>query len=246
MKVVSITGKELETIKMPEQFKEKLRHDLIKRAFNAIRTHKIQPKGTMKEAGERWAVYLSKRRKEWKSVYGHGRSRTPRKTVSRRGRQFALVGATAPFTVGGREAHPPKVEKVIKEKINKKEKNKAIRSALSASRQLVIEDKIESLKQTKDLMKALDSAGVKLEKVERRNAGRGKMHGRVKRYKKGPLLVFNNKCEALKAARNIPGVDAVLVKNLNVDLLAPGANPGRQAVFSLSSIKTMEDKKLFL
>ncbi len=240
MKVRSITGKELATIKLPAQFKEEVRRDLIRRAFNALRTHKLQPQGTMKGAGNRWAVYLSKRRRVYKSVYGYGRSRTPRKTLIRRGRRFVLVGAMAPFTVGGRVAHPPKVEKIIKEKINKKERRKAIRCALSACNPLIIEDKIESLKQTKSLIKALESNGIKLEKVVRRKSGS------KKRYKKGPLLVFNKRCDAIKASSNIPGVDASLVNELNVELLAPGGNPGRTVVFSLGAIKKMEDERLFL
>lgn len=240
MKVKSITGRELQTINLPKQFREKIRRDLIRKAFNTIRSHKVQAQGVMKGAGNRWAVYLSKRRREFKTVYGYGRSRTPRKTLTRRGRRFMLMGAMAPFTVGGRVAHPPKSEKVIKEKINKKERRKAIRCALSASNQIVIEDKIESLKQTKDLIKALKSNKVVLEKVVRRKSSK------IKRYKKGPLLVLNKKCDALKAASNIPGVDAVLVRELNVELLTPGANIGRVTVFSQGAIKAMEDEKLFL
>ena len=38
-----------------------------------------------------------------------------------------------PFAVTGRRAHPPKVEKIIEEKINKKEYQKALFSAISAT-----------------------------------------------------------------------------------------------------------------
>ncbi len=246
MKVNSITGKEVMTIKLPEQFNEDVRKDLIKRAFNALRSHKIQPQGVMKGAGNRWAVYLSKRRRAYKTVYGAGRSRTPRKTLSSRGRRFMLVGAMAPFTVKGRVAHPPKSEKKIKEKINKKERRKAIRSALSACKPVIIENKMESIKQTKELIKALNKNGLKLEKVVRRKAGKGKMRGRIKRYKKGPLLVFNDKCDAIKASNNIPGVNAAIIKELNIELLAPGGSPGRTAVFSLGAIKRIGEEKLWM
>ena len=51
----------------------------------------------------------------------------------RRGTQFMWVGALAPGTVGGRKAHPPKASKIWNLKINKKERAKAIRSALGGS-----------------------------------------------------------------------------------------------------------------
>lgn len=41
--------------------------------------------------------------------------------------------------------------------------------------------------------------------------------------KKGPLFVVNDESESLmRALRNIPGVDVVNVKRLNIRLLAPG------------------------
>jgi large subunit ribosomal protein L4e len=44
----------------------------------------------------------------------------------------------------------------------------------------------------------------------------------------------------MSAARNLPGVDVVLVKDLNVELLAPGAKPGRLTVFTKSAIEYLE------
>jgi len=55
-----------------------------------------------------------------------------KKTMSHRGSQFFWVGANAPGTVGGRRAHPPKVEAVWGWKMNIKERRKAICSAMSA------------------------------------------------------------------------------------------------------------------
>lgn len=246
MKVMSVSGKEGGSVTLPSQFKEALRRDLIKRAFNALRTHKVQRKGLYEESGMRWAVYISKRRKRIKTAYGHGTNRTPRKTMNARGRRYALVAAEANFTPGGRSTHAPHSDKIIYEKINIKERKKALRSALAAAKPYVIEDKLENIKQTKELIKSLTSNGLTIETIKRRNAGKGKMRGRVSRYKKGPLLVFNEKCAALKAAGSIPGVDSCIVKELNVELLAPGAMPGRVTVFSEKAIKTIGEKKLWM
>ncbi len=245
MKVKSITGKDLRTITLPKQFKEEVRVDLIKRAFNAIRSHEVQPQGVSPNAGMRHAVELKKHRKVFKSVYGHGRSRTPRKVMSARGRQFSLVGSQAPFTVGGRKAHPPVSIKVIAEKINKKERRKAIRSAISASKVMIIEDKFEKLKKTVDVIKALTNNGLSINSKKRLKKGVARLRGRSVSYSKGPLLIVSDNNDLLKI-NNIPGVDVVKVNELNVKLLAPGSIPGRVTVWSESSIKKLSDGGLFL
>jgi len=246
MKVHSISGKEVSEIKLPKQFKEELRKDLIKRAYNAIRSNDVQPKGASPDAGMMHAVYLSKRRKSYKSTFGHGRSRSPRKTISHDGARFGFIGAQAPFAVGGRRAHPPKSEKIISEKINVKERRKAIRSAIAASKPIIIESKIEKLGKTKDVINALESNGLKLEVKKTLRKGVARLRGRSKSYNKGPLLIVANKCELLKAGSNLPGVEVVKVSELNVKVLAPGSKPGRITVWSEDSIKKMEEEKLFI
>ncbi len=245
MKVYSIDGKPIKEIELPSQFKEEIRRDLIIRAYNALRTHMLQPYGVMPRAGMRHAVELSKRRRAFKSVYGAGRSRTPRKVLSRSGRRFYFVGAQAPFTVGGRKAHPPTSEKILIEKINKKERRKAIRSAISASNPIIIENKIENLKKTKDVLKALENNGIKIEVKKRLKKGVARLRGRGKRYKKGPLLIVSKDCELCKSGKNIPGVEVARVNELNVMLLAPGSVPGRITVWSEDAIKRLKEEKLY-
>jgi len=61
------------------------------------------------------------RRHVWKSHYGQGISRIPRKSVSRRGDRFNWIGAEISSTRGGRRAHPPKILSMINtKKITKK------------------------------------------------------------------------------------------------------------------------------
>ena len=120
--LLSIEGTKVKSIDLPNQFNEEVREDIIKRAFLAFESRKRQPYGAYKLAGKRAAVRLSKRRHHYKGSYGRGISRSPRKTIVRRGSQFIWVGAFAPNTVGGRRAHPPKSEKILERGINKKEK----------------------------------------------------------------------------------------------------------------------------
>ena len=260
----SIEGKKIKEITLPEQFNELVRPDIIKRAVLVIQSKKRTPYGISPIAGKRASVYISKRRRRWKSIYGSGRSRTPRKVMTSRGSQFFYVGAFSPNTVGGRRAHPPKSEKEWKIKVNKKERLKAIRSALAAtinkelvqkrghkieSLNTVIDSKIESLSKTKDVKKALIALGLEKELVrvqeKKVRSGKGKSRGRKYKTKVGPLLVISKDCPLQKSAAAIQGIDICKVQNLNTELLAPGTIPGRLTLFTEDSIKLLQEYKLF-
>ena len=265
LKILTTKG-ESGSVKLPAQFEEPIRKDLIARAVQALQSHRRQPYGANPMAGKRGAVKLSRRRRKYKGAYGKGISRVPRKTMWRRGTQMYWVGAEAPGTVGGRRAHPPKVEKDWNLKINDKERKKAIRSALSATLQktivtarghkipqsypFVISSEVEKLNKTSEVQKALESLGF-TEELERTSekkirAGRGKSRGRPYEKKKGLLLVVGGNCELLKSAKNIEGVDVVEAKKINAELLAPGANPGRATLFTQNAITQIEKEKLFI
>jgi large subunit ribosomal protein L4e len=263
-KIKTITGNEGKEITFPEQFNEEIRLDLIKRAVLAIQTHDAQPYGAMEEAGKQHVTELSRRRRDYKTSYGHGISRVPRKIHSRNGTRMNWVGALAPGTVGGRQAHPPKPYKVVAEKINRKERRKAIRSALSASIKkdlvekrghkfteypLIVEDKAEKIEKTKDALSMLEKLGLNEElvrsSVKTIRAGRGKRRDRKYKKRKGPLIVVSDKCPLIKAAQNIAGVDIVEVQNINAELLAPGAIAGRLTIYTEGAIKKMNEQKLF-
>ncbi|MBR9690074.1 50S ribosomal protein L4 [Candidatus Woesearchaeota archaeon] len=263
-KIKNQAGKPGKEIKFPKQFEEEIRPDLIKRAVFAIQSHNYQPYGASPEAGKRHSAELSRRRRKYRGAYGMGISRVPRKILSRRGTRMNWVGALAPGTVGGRRAHPPKSEKNIEHKINVKERRKAIRSALSASIQkelvekrghiindypLVVEEKAEKIEKTKDALSMLEKIGLKEDlqraQIKKIRAGKGKMRGRKYKKKKGPLVVVSKDCELVKAAKNIPGVDVVVVDKVNAELLAPGADAGRATVYTDAALKRLTDEKLF-
>jgi len=253
-------------IDLPKQFNEGVRPDLIKRAVLALQSNKRQPYGAAPGAGKRHSVKISKRRKKYRGCYGFGISRTPRKILSRRGTRMFWVGAFAPNTIGGRRAHPPKAEKIITKKINIKERRKAIRSAISATivnhavkerghiipeaYPFILGGKFEDLSKTKDIINTLNEFGLKeeLSRASKKTvrAGKGKSRGRKYKTRKGPLIVVSKECKTTKAAINIPGIDIATVKELNAELLAPGAVPGRLTLWTKSAIEALEKEKLFL
>jgi len=267
LKVLTKTNAEKGSIKLPSQFNEELRVDLIKKAVLAIQANNRQVYGNKPGAGMRHSAKLSRRRRKYRGGYGAGISRVPRKILSRSGTRFNWVGATSPGTVGGRRAHGPTADKIFAVNLNDKERKKAIRSALAAtvnsnvvserghkvppSYPFVLSDDFESIDKTGDFFKALLSLGFSDELIRSKKktvrAGKGTMRNR--RYKKrvGPLVVVSNKDSKLfKSAKNIPGLDIVLVESLNAELLAPGTHPGRLTLFTESALAELESRRLFI
>lgn len=242
--VKTLDGGVTKSIDLPEIFSEAYRPDLIKKAVMALQSTRRQPHGTYPYAG------ICSSAVGWGS--GRGASHVPRlKNGSR--------AAKVPQAKGGREAHPPKVEKVLIKEINQKEKQKAFRSAVAASVNeelvkgrghlyegavpVVLEDKFETLGLTKDVITALTTAGVyndivRAKESKKVRAGRGKMRGRRFKQRKSLLIVTADK--PLLAARNLSGVDVVTVDQLNVEHLAPGMQAGRLTVWTESALVRLE------
>ncbi len=242
-KVLSLSGEVVEEIELPKVFEEEFRPDIIKRAVLAIQSHRRQPYGPNPLAGVDYAW------ENWGPGYGY--ARVPR---IKHGSRAVVV----PQAVGGRKAHPPKPQRKWAEKINKKEMKKALRSAIAATANVelvkarnhlfegelpkVVVNDIESIKKTKEVIEVFKAIGVyedveRAKETKRYRAGKGKMRGRRYKMKKSVLLVVGKDNGILKAAKNLPGVDAVLVRNLNVELLAPGCHAGRLTVWSKSAIE---------
>ncbi len=251
--------------RLPAQFAEPVRPDLIKRAVEAVWSHDRQPYSADPRAGKKASAKLSRRRRKYKGAYGKGISRVPRKTLSRNGTQMMWVAAFAPGTVKGRRAHPPVASKDWRQKINTKERRKAIRSALAATvnKQFVaahghvlpahypfiVSNTFEALDKTKAVTQALEALGFEQELVrasrKKIRAGRGKMRGRRYRTAAGPLIVVGGDCKLLKAAKNLAGIDIKEVSLLNALVLAPGAVPGRLTIFTANAIDKLTKEKLF-
>jgi large subunit ribosomal protein L4e len=155
--VFTINGEKKGTIALPIVFESEIRYDLIKKAYESEQSL-LKPKyGTFSWAGKLTSSSgkIKHARAGYRAHYGRGISRVPRKTLTRRGTNFYWVGAFAPGTRGGRAAHPPKSWKNWEKKINKKEKQKALYSAIASVKPIIIEEKFEDLKKTKEINNAL-------------------------------------------------------------------------------------------
>ncbi len=248
---------------LPVQFEERVRPDIIKRAFLSIKSKKRQPYGSDPEAGLKHVTRWKKRSNAYRSQKGRGQSRTPRKIMLGRGSQLMGRGAEAPNTKGGRRAHAPKAEKEFDEEINDKERRKAIRSGIAASVDAdlvsdkheydgevpIVEEGLDSIETTSELVETLEDLGLEdeLDRVKEKKvrAGRGTSRGRKYRRKTGPLVVVAEDNGAFQAASNIPGVDISRVDQLNAEKLAPGAQPGRLVVWDQKAVEKLEEEGLY-
>ena len=254
--VLSLEGKPVKTIPLPAIFRTPFRPDIINRVFVAAITHSKQPQGVNEKAGQR--------NNAESSGVGRGVSRVPR--IRGAGTGAANQGNFVPQARGGRQAFPPKVEKIIRKEINKKERLLAIRSAIAATANkakiierghkfdenlevpTVLVDDLEKLQKTKEVWDVLQAIGL-IDDLERASikkirAGKGKMRGRKYKRRKSALLVVAKNDGIFRAARNIPGIDIVEVKHLSTELLAPGGRCGRLLIWSESAINQVNS--LFL
>ena len=246
VQVKALDGTIAGDLELPEVFSEEYRPDLIKKAVISLQSTRRQPHGTYPYAG------INSSAVSWGS--GRGVAQLPRIKGGSR-------AAKIPQARGGRAAHPPVTEKVLVRQINKKEKQKAIRSALAATVSedlvrarghifegevpVILEDQFEDLVRTGDVIAALTAAGVygdvERAKASRKvRAGRGKMRGRRYKQRKSLLIVTGD--SQLKAAMNLPGVDVVTTGQLNAELLAPGTQAGRLTVWTQKAILKLEEK----
>lgn len=246
--VLSLSNEKVEEVDLPKIFETPLKPDVIRRAVIAQQSHDFQPQGRDPMAGKRNTA-LSR-------GTGHAQARLPR--LKQSGKADFAVQA-----VGGHLAVPPKSEKVTVKRINKKERRLAIRSGIAATASkeivaarghsidgvsqlpLVLDDALEGVQKTKEVQDLFTKIGIwaDVERADRKGvrAGRGNMRGRGKKLGKGPLIVINEDKGVGKAAANLPGVDVTVLRNLNAELLAPGANPGRLVVWAKSAFNALDE-----
>lgn len=255
VKVYDLEGKPVREIELPLVFATPFRPNLIRRAFISSMTARIQPQGRDPMAGKRTTA------ESW--GVGFGIARVPRVKGSR----YPKAGQAAfiPMAVGGRSAHPPKAEKVVFERINRKEKKLAVMSAIAATADLdlvssrghvvdgvpqlplVVVDDLEKLSKTASVRNFLKQLGVwgDVERAKRGRKirpGKGKFRGRRYKRRKGPLIVVGEDRGIVRAARNLPGVDVVQARNLSVIHLAPGGHAGRLTIWTESALRQLEER----
>lgn len=265
MTVYDLGGNRSGEMDLPKVFSTPLREDLIVRAFLSTMSKRRQPYGTDPAAGQKSSAgYHGRRRRVRWTMSGREMARMPRLHGKIPG-YLMYRARTVPQAVKGRTAHPPKAEKIWSQKMNKKERQLAIKSAIAATADknmvmkrghkvkdvkelpIVVLDSIEEIKKTKDLKKALEGIGLKdeMSRIEKKKvrAGKGTMRGRRYKRKTGPLIVVESDKGVGKAAKNIPGVNVSLAKNLSVEFLAPGAAAGRLTIFTKGAIEKLGELK---
>lgn len=249
--IYNMNGEAKGEIDLPDSFSEEIRQDIIHRAFQSSRANKRQNYGAKKRAGMRHSTEQQGK--------GQGQARVQRL------KQGGNRAAESPQTVGGRKAHPPKSEKDLGKKMNKKERAKARRSALAATAvedlikerghkianddlnfPIIVEKGIEEVSKTQEAVEFLKKLDIYSD-IERAHegkkirAGKGKMRDR--RYKRpvSLLVVLPDDCDGVNAFSNLAGVTVKTPEKLTIDDLAPGGNPGRLTLFSVKALNMMED-----
>lgn len=246
VKVINKSGKPGAEIAVPDIFSEPYRPDIIKKAVLAAQANRLQPYGPDRTAGTLSSAH------SWGS--GRGAAHVPR---LKNGSRAAVV----PQAKGGRSAHGPNPHRIYSEKINDKERLKAIRSAVAATNNpelvkargykyegpfpVVVDDEIQSLKKTKEVVEMLTAMGFGADLAraaeKKVRAGKGKMRGRYYRKKVGLLLVIAEDNGIRLAARNIPGMDVATIDELSAEMLAPGTHAGRLTLWTEGAMKLLTE-----
>jgi len=258
--VYSINGDVKGKANLPKVFGTPYRPDLIQRGVIAEESSLRQEYSNNPEAGfNTSADYYGSRRHAYRQTINRGQSRLPREKPGGGGLGRVRI---VPQSKGGHRSHPPKGKDFTK-KINNKEYERALNSAIAATNDkelvlarghnankiaelpIIVENSIEKIKKTADLTSALAALGLQeeLESVKpKKKTGRSEIRSRGTRKKKSVLIVVDKDEGIIKASSNIPGVDATTVDELKLSLLAPGTKAGRLTVWSESAIKKIGGK----
>jgi large subunit ribosomal protein L4e len=261
-KVVRIDGKESHTIELPSVFETPFRYDVIHKVYVNLLSHSFQRQGRYPMAGE---VVSAESRNT-----GLGIARIARA----RGEGFSRAGQAAGVASirHGRVPHPPESWKNIYKKVNNKEKQLALCSAIAATARkdlierrghklsnissfpIIVSDDIESISKTKDLLNLLRALGLQQE-LDRVNfsrkarSGTARRRGREGRSAVSAIIVVGGRGDEdenkniRKLSGSVGGVEIKQVKDLSVLDLAPGSKPIRLAIYSENAIKELNNIK---
>ena len=251
-KVIGLDGRDSAEIELPAVFDTPYRPEVIHKVYVNVLSHTYQRQGRYPAAGEMVSA-------ESRNT-GLGIARLARA----RGEGFPRAGQAAGVAGvrHGRVAHPPESWKNIYKKINHKEKQLGLCSAIAATAikelvqrrghkisddvklPLVISDDIESVVKTKDLKNALVRLGleddiVRASLARRARSGTPRRRGRSTRSAISALIVVGNDSRLVTLSGSIPGVDIKHAKDISVLDLVPGSKPIRLTIFSQAAIEYM-------
>jgi len=242
-----------QNVTLPAVFKAPIRPDIVNFVHFEMLKNTRQPYAVSNKAGHQTSA----------ESWGTGRAvaRIPR--VRGGGTHRSGQGAFGNMCRGGRMFAPTKTWRRWHRRINVNQKRYAICSAIAASGipsivmskghrieqipevPLVLSDKVEEYKKTKEAMGLLKrlKAWSDIEKVKnsrRFRAGKGKMRNRRRIQRRGPMIIYNQDNGICQAFRNIPGITLLNVSRLNLLKLAPGGHVGRFCVWTESAFKKLD------
>ncbi|CAD5207117.1 unnamed protein product [Bursaphelenchus okinawaensis] len=240
-------------VKLPAVFRAPIRPDVVSFIHDQIAKNKRQPYAVSDKAGHQTSA----------ESWGTGRAvaRIPR--VRGGGTHRSGQAAFGNMCRGGSLAAPTKTYRRWHRRVNVAQRRFAVASAIAASGvpslvqarghvidklneiPLVVSEKIESLKKTKDAVAFLKRVNLwdDIEKVyasKRQRAGRGKSRNRRHKQKRGPVIVYANDGGLTHAFRNIPGVTLQKVTALNLLKIAPGGHLGRLIVWTEGAFRKLD------
>lgn len=249
-----IDGKDAGSIELPVVFETPYRPEVIHKVYVNVASHGYQRQGRYPGAGENVSA-------ESRNT-GLGIARLARA----RGEGFPRAGQAAGVAGvrHGRVAHPPESWKNIYKKINQKEKQLGLCSAIAATARrdlvegrghkiakdikfpIVVSNDIESIAKAKDLKSALVALGLGDDltraSVKKSRTGTARRRGRVARTGTSALVVVGNDAKAI-AIKSLPGIAVRTAREISVLDLAPGSKPIRLTVFSQSAIEQLKEVK---
>lgn len=241
------------SVTLPAVFRAPIRPDIVNFVHSEIRKNSRQPYAVSVGAGHQTSA----------ESWGTGRAvaRIPR--VRGGGTHRSGQGAFGNMCRGGRMFAPTKTWRKWHRRVNVNQKRYAMCSAIAATGipslvmskghrveelsevPLVISDKVEELKKTKEAVAVLKrlKAWSDIEKVKnsrRQRAGQGKLRNRRRVQRRGPLVIYNQDNGICRAFRNIPGITLLNVSRLNLLKIAPGGHMGRFCIWTESAFKQLD------
>lgn len=239
---------------LPAVLTAPIRLDVVQQVHKSLAKNKRQAYAVSEKAGHQTSA----------ESWGTGRAvaRIPR--VGGSGTHRSGQAAFGNMCRGGRMFAPTKTWRKWHVKVNQNQRRFAVVSALAASAlpalvlarghrieqiqevPLVVASAVESVTKTREavaLLKALHAYTdvVKVSNSRKIRAGKGKLRNRRHRQRRGPLVVYNEDKGIVKAFRNLPGVEVVNVRRLNVLQLAPGGHLGRFVIWTEGAFAALDE-----
>jgi len=237
----------------PAVFRAPIRPDIVNFVHSEMKKNGRQPYAVSEKAGHQTSA----------ESWGTGRAvaRIPR--VRGGGTHRSGQAAFGNMCRGGRMFAPTKTWRRWHRKINVNQRRYAICSAIAATAipaivmskghrieeipevPLVVSDKVEEMKKTKEAVTLLKKlrAWQDIEKVyasKRFRAGKGKLRNRRRIQRRGPLVIYNKDNGISRAFRNIPGVTLISVDRLNLLKIAPGGHVGRFCIWTEAAFTKLD------